>query len=139
MPNSKAKKPAKKLTINAVLNKLIERVNADRRRLKILEQESSASKSRIISAEENLIEQRKDINIMIKDLDEDLMNLEDRMSKIEITMKEIVKEIKSSSKDTKMQELENLIEVFNPLKSNFITREEVERLIEEKVQNINRS
>ena len=52
---------------------------------------------------------------------------------IEKTMKDIINEIKKLATNTKLKELENLIDIYSPLKSEFITREEAQHLIDEKL------
>lgn len=126
--------PRHKRTVGSVLNKLIQRVNADTRRLRLLEQENIISKTRINVAERNFLAEKKYIQKSLKEMDEKISKIEDNIIRIEHTIKEIVTEIKKLASTTKVKELQSLIEIYNPIKSQFMTKEEVERMIEEKLE-----
>lgn len=120
-------------TIGSVLNKLIERVNSDIRRLRILEQESSVYKTRLTAAEEELLAQRNQLAKSVNDVSEKITQLDERLSGMENTIKEIISQLKKATTTTKIKELEQLIEIYSPLKSQFLTRDEVERIIDDRL------
>jgi predicted nucleic acid-binding Zn-ribbon protein len=126
--------PAPRRTVGSVLNKLIERVNSNIRRLRILEQESSIYKTRLTSAEQEIMSQRNQVMKSIKDINDKISRQEDRIAAIENTVKEIISQFKKVTTTSKIKELEELIEIYNPIKSQFVTREEVERIIEERLR-----
>jgi len=126
--------PAHRRTVSSVLNKLIERVNSNMRRLRVLEQESSVYKTRMNSVEEDLLSQRNETENRKKELVLEKETLEERLTKIENVLKEIVSQLKKVTTTTKIKELEQLIEVYNPIKSQFMTRDEVDQMIDERLK-----
>jgi len=123
--------PAERRTVGSVLNKMIDRVNSNIRRLRILEQESSIFKTRLTSNEQEVMAQRNQLNRAVKDMGDKIARLENRISGIEQTIKEIIDQFKKVATASKIKELEEMIEIYNPIKSQFATKEEIRRMIEE--------
>lgn len=121
-------------TVGAVLNKLIERVNSNIRRLRILEQESSLFKTRLTSLEQEIVSQRNQAKKAAGDTSKKAAVLEERLASMESTLKEIITQLKKVTTTSKIKELEQLIEIYNPIKSQFVTREEVDKIIEERLK-----
>lgn len=63
-----------------------------------------------------------------------LKDFENRLVIANNEMGKIGKNMEKMARKSELKELENLIELFNPLKASFITKEEVERLVEEKLK-----
>jgi hypothetical protein len=40
------------------------------------------------------------------------------------------------AKKNELKELESMISIYNPLRTNFITRDEVERILDERLKNV---
>ncbi len=125
-------KSTPKRTIRSVINELVDRTNTNTQRLRILEQDIRTLKTRTNSIEKNTLNQTKKINSTLSKFEAKLTKTEDRILALERTIKEMVNEIKRLATLPKVKELEELIEIYNPLKSQFITKEEVERMIERK-------
>jgi vacuolar-type H+-ATPase subunit I/STV1 len=133
MPEKPAVKKPKK-TVGQILNTLIERVNNNMRRLRILEGDRNITKTRLNSLEEAMLTQRKEINKVLVEIKEEVFKQNDRIFKLENTLKEVISQLKKLATTTKIKELEDLIEIYNPIKSQFVTKEEIERIIEEKLK-----
>jgi hypothetical protein len=127
-----------KRTVRAVINEIVDRTNTNTQRLRIVEQDSRSQKSRLNSAEQNLLSQKKTIGSSIADFEKKLENMDERLIAMESEIKEIVNEIKKLASLPKVRELETMIEIFNPMKSQFVTREEVEKLMEKKMKQTNK-
>ncbi len=110
---------------------LINRVNENVRRLRVIEQRIQAIDTRINSVEQNVVSYNKNVQKSFSDRDSKISNLEDRISKIETTSKEILKQLKLVATKTNVEEVKQLISIYDPLKSKFVTREEMERFVEE--------
>ena len=132
MPTLTRQQP--KRTVQSVINDLIGRVNTDTRRMRIIEQELNILKPRIAAIEQNVSEQRKAINASISELGAKVARAEDKVSRMESLLGEVVKGMKRFALVSEVKKLEQLIEIYSPLKSEFVTNEEVERLIEEAVE-----
>lgn len=122
----------KATTLHAIINELVDRTNSNTQRLRVLEQRSEVLSSRANIIEQEILNLNKSIHKVILSLDTKTKRLDDRIRKDEGILKEVVKRMKKLATTSKISELEQLIEIYNPLKSQFITREEAERIIEEK-------
>ncbi|RLJ08481.1 MAG: hypothetical protein DRP12_00520 [Candidatus Aenigmatarchaeota archaeon] len=124
----------KKLTVRDILNELVERTNSNMKRLRVLEENADTITSKLNTLESDIFEHKKTAGDSFKKLEERLSELDDRISRLETTIKEIIEQLKRVATTAKIKELEELIEIYNPLKSKFVTREEVERMIEERMR-----
>lgn len=115
-----------------ILNELVDRTNSNTKRLRILEQRDRSLSSRATSIERELQNMNRHMNKIILDVDTKIKKHEDRLRKTDFVLKEVVKQMKKLATVSKISELEQLIEIYNPLKSQFMTKEEVERLMQEK-------
>ncbi len=118
-----------------IINEMVDRINDNTQRLRILEQEREILDSRIGSLEKNMLSLTKQVQKSIADNEGEIKKLETKVSQMENTIKEIIKYMRNLATKAKISELEELVEIYNPLKSNFVTREEVEKIIEEKITN----
>ena len=128
------KKAPARLTIREILTELVERTNSNMRRLRILEEKADVTTSRITTLEEALMEQTKQVKNMVEILEKSIIDESERIIKIEGTIKDIVDRLKKSVSMTKIKELEALLEIYSPLKSQFMTKEEVERMLDERLK-----
>ena len=71
---------------------------------------------------------------MISDVEARVNEESDRIIKLETMAKDIVNQLKRAVTMTKIKELEELIAIYNPLTSKFITKQEAERLIQERMK-----
>lgn len=124
-----AKKPT---TLHAIINELVDRTNSDTQRLRVLEQRSEVLSSRSNALEQEILSINKQLQKTMLTTDTKNMKLEDRLKKNENMIREIVKQMKKLATASKIGELEQLIEIYNPIKSQFVTKEEVERILKEK-------
>ena len=118
-------------TIHTILNDVIERVNNDTQRLRLLEQSSESLLSRINSLEQAMLQARRDMQKALLDTNTRLDSLDDRMSKSENTTKEVVSHMKKLVTETRVKEIENLVDIYNPVKSSFVTKEELQKVLSE--------
>lgn len=112
---------------------LINRVNENVQRLRIIEQKLQAIDNRINSVEQNMVIYNKNVQKMLSERDSKITALEERLEKVETTYNEILKQLKLVATKANVEELKELISIYDPLKSKFVTREEMERFVEEKL------
>ena len=122
--------------VQAVLNEIVRRSNETVRRLRDLEERDSLIENRVNTMETAILafsEEKKDINekIMLK-IDE----IEKNIIRIDNELLRINKIMEKMAKKTELKELENIISIYNPIRTNFITKEEAERIVEEKLKNV---
>jgi hypothetical protein len=115
---------------------IINRVNENVRRLRVIEQRIQAIDTRINSLEQNVVSYNKNIQKSLSDRDSKISNLENRIVKMETTSKEILKQLKLVATKTNVEEIKELISIYDPLRSNFVTKEEMETFVKEKVSKV---
>jgi hypothetical protein len=119
-------------TISTILNEVIERVNNDTQRLRILEQSSESILSRMNTLEQAALQSRRESQKNTEGLAIKLTDLEDRVARTEDTMKEVVDHMKKLVTESRLKEVEEEVDIFNPVKSNFVTKEELQKILAER-------
>lgn len=112
---------------------IIRRINDNTRRTRILEQNIDVINLRIRGIEEQVI---SDMDSMKKNLDQlslDIQEVSKSLSELRSEILKINKSLDKTARKTEVKELESLLELYNPVKSRFITRDELERALEEKI------
>lgn len=112
---------------------LINRVNENVQRLRVIEQKMQAADLRINSAEQNVVSYTKNMQKEFLDKNTIITQIDDRIEKIETAYKEILKQLKLVATRANLDELRQLVSIYDPLKSSFVTKEEMERFVEEKL------
>lgn len=123
----------KKTSMDYAITELMRRVNDDTKRLRLLEQRSVAMDSRVASLEQTLLEQFKKINQAFDRLSQKIDESNDRISKIEDDTKKLMRQMDRVASKTELREMQGFIDLINPIKSNFVTKPEIERMLEEKL------
>jgi len=124
MPVDKAK-----LTLRTVINELVDRANTDSRRLRVLEEKAEDLEARVNSMKDMVLQEKKLSTARLDEVSATLKRQENRIASMEKTLENIVKQFKNVVTVSKIKELETLVDVYNPLKSDFVTREEAERML----------
>lgn len=109
----------------------IERINNNTRRIRVLEQRLDGISSRIESLEERIID---DVDTLKKGVDRlflDIKDVSESLTNIRGEILKLNKNIEKTAKKAELKELESLLELYSPIKSKFVTMDQVRRLIEE--------
>jgi len=117
-----------------IIADLINRVNDNVQRLRVIEQRMQAIDSRINSAEQNFISLSKNVQKSMAERDAKLASLESSLDRIETAYKEILRQLKTAATKTSVDEIKQLVSIYDPLKSSFVTREEMERFVGESLE-----
>jgi uncharacterized protein (DUF342 family) len=116
--------------VQAILTELVRRENETSRRLRALEERSSLTEMRASTLQDSFLKMNEERKIFNEKLNERLINIENSILRIDNELVKINKILEKMAKKTELKEIENMLSFFNPLKTNFVTREEVERMIE---------
>jgi len=119
--------------INAEISRII---NDNTRRIRILEQSLESSRTRIGSLEERMIDEIGDIKKWIDQLSLDVKEISKDLKEIRTEISRVNKDLAKTARKTEIKELESLLELYSPIKSHFITKEEVMRLIEREMNKV---
>jgi len=114
-------------------NEVVNIINANTRRIRSLEQRLDGLEMRIGAIEEKII---NEMNALRKEFDEINMYIKDLVKNLNEIRNEVLKinkAIDKTAKKAEVKELESLLDLYNPIRSRFTTREEVERLVDEKL------
>lgn len=118
--------------LRLIINQLVERVNNDAKRLRVLEQRNGVIESRLNSIEQILTGNYKEFIKVMKLQEKSITGLGDNIREAEVKISEIVRQFKRVATKAEVKTLQNLLEIYNPIKSNFVTREELKGLLKGK-------
>lgn len=108
-------------------------VSANTRRIRALEQRFDVLEMRVGAVEQKIIEEIEELKKSFDRISADVKNLSRSISLIRNEVLRMDKRLNKTAKRAEVKELESLLELYNPIKSRFVTREEVERLVDEKL------
>jgi len=112
---------------------MVNRVNTDTRRIRTLEQRLNGAEMRIGSLEEKVIDEIDRLRKSFEQISLDIKAVSDSLSEIRSEILKINKNLDKTAKKVEVKELETLLDIYNPIKSRFTTKDEVTRMIEDKV------
>ncbi len=101
-------------------------------RLRILEERYGTNRERMFVMNQNMIDHYKKTNSELSALNEDIKELKGSIFKVKETVKHLVQELENFARKDQLKVLEKYINMWNPF--NFVTEEEVLKLIEKKRQ-----
>ena len=120
--------------IASFTTEIVKMVNTNTRRIRSIERRLSGSERRIRGMEEKIIDEIDDLRRGFEQIILDIKEVSKNLSEMRSEMLKINKNLDKSAKKSEVKELENLLDIYNPIKSKFVTREEVERLLEERTE-----
>jgi len=120
--------------IKKVLNELINRINEDRRRIRVIEQSIDRLESSISSLESNAITRMGELKIAIERLNSKVSENSNMLNLLETETSRVGRLIKKSATKAELKQIESFIDIVNPITSKFVTKDELERALEEKAK-----
>lgn len=126
-------------TLRTIINELVDRTNTDTQRIRILEQREGGLSNRVESIEQEILNINKALQKLIVNIDTGLKKRDKSITEMQATIKEMIKHLKKLASVSKVNELEAMLNIYNPLKSNFVTKEEVDQLISQKLSSMSKN
>ncbi len=120
--------------MQTILDEIVRRLNEQGRRLRMLEERSRAIEAKLGSSEDLILRNAEGARQKSGDFEKTIKEMDARIMKAENDIGKIVRDIGRTAKKTELMELESTLNLFNPLKSSFVTREDVERMMKEKAE-----
>ena len=114
-----------------IINQVVDRVNDFNRRVRDLEEKIRNLSARVDALDDTVMNKTESNSEDIQDLDQDINELSDRMANIEVDIKNINREKRKFVTSQELDEIENYMDLMNPIQSSFMTEKEVEDKIEE--------
>ncbi|MFB6175467.1 MAG: hypothetical protein ABEJ87_05885 [Candidatus Nanohalobium sp.] len=115
-----------------IVNKLVDRVNDFNRRVRDLEEKVRNLNARVNTLDDTLLDKTKDLNSDLQDLNDEVGSLRDRVANIEVDIKEINREKRKFVTSQEIEEIENYMDLMNPIHSNFVTKKEAKEMMGER-------
>lgn len=115
-----------------ILNQVVDQVKDFNRRVRDLEEKTRNLTARINNLDDSLLDRTKNLSDDVEDLNEEIAEVRDRMANLEVDIKEINRERRKYVTDQEIEEIENYMDLMNPINSSFVTKKEAEKMIEDK-------
>ncbi|MDI6825805.1 MAG: hypothetical protein QMD36_01260 [Candidatus Aenigmarchaeota archaeon] len=119
--------------VQALSIEITNRINTNTRRIRTLEQRMSAAESRIGTLQEKIIDEIDRLRKSFDQISVDVKAVSQNLSEIHAEILNINKNLDKTAKKAELKELESLLDLYNPIKSRFTTKDEVMRIVENKL------
>jgi len=122
------------IRLEAFTSELARGMNENTRRIRVLEQNLEAVRSRISGLEEKVIDEMNNLKKWLDQISADVKLISESLRKIRSELLRINKELEKAARKTEVKELESLLELYNPIKSHFVTIEQVRKIVDEEMR-----
>ncbi len=123
---------AEKKDIQVVLSEMVRRMNEHGRRLRAVEERTSLLESRLGSIQDMILKNNEKARDNMKHIESEFKDMTTTLMKIENDIAKLNKNLDRFAKKSELKQVENLISLFNPLRTSFITKEELKRILEKR-------
>jgi predicted nucleic acid-binding Zn-ribbon protein len=120
--------------LKVVASEIINRINEDTRRIRLLEQRIERTESRLSEIEKTVLTQMDDLKISLERIGNKINSISDKLATLENENLRINKALEKTVSKAEVKELEAFVEAINPITSKFATKDEIERMLEEKLR-----
>ena len=117
--------------IRTFTTEILNRVDSNTRRIRSIEQRLNLLESRISSLEEKLIDEIDKLGKGFEQLQLDVKAVSESLKLLRAEMLKMNKNMEKTALKAEVKELATLLDLYNPIKSSFVTKEEVRRMLEE--------
>ncbi|WP_414837873.1 hypothetical protein ACK3SF_00505 [Candidatus Nanosalina sp. VS9-1] len=114
-----------------IINQVVDRVNDFNRRVRDLEEKIRNLSARVNTLDDTIMNKTESNSEDIQELENDVNELSDRVANLEVDIKNINREKRKFVTSQELDEIENYMNLMNPINSSFMTEKEVREMIEE--------
>jgi uncharacterized protein YoxC len=114
-----------------LINQVVDRVNDFNRRVRDLEEKIRNLSARVDALDDTVMNKTESNSDDIQDVKQDIEELSDRVANVEVDIKNINREKRKFVTSQELEEIENYMDLMNPINSAFMTESEVEEKLEE--------
>ncbi len=118
---------------------LVKRINEDTRRIRIIEQRVDRLESSIESVQENTLTQLNDLKLSLEKISDKIVSVSEKLINIEGEILRLSKELSRTATKRELKQMETFIDLINPITAKFTTKDEVEKMIENKIPRIKKA
>lgn len=120
--------------LKALLSELVKRINEDARRIRTIERRMDRLEGGLGSVESNVLGYLNELKMELERIGNKISAASERMSSLESEVMKMSKDIEKAASKRQVKELESFIDLVNPVTSKFVTRDEVERVFDERMK-----
>ncbi len=113
-----------------IVNQVINRVNDFNRRVRDLEEKVRNVSARVNTLDDTLLNKTKSLSQDMQSLEDEISEVRDRIANMEVDIKELNREKRKFVTSQEIEEIENYMELMNPIHSSFTTKKEVKKMME---------
>jgi cob(I)alamin adenosyltransferase len=113
---------------------LVKRMNEDVRRIRLLEQSIDRFEVNMSALEEGIYNQISELKTSLEKISENLRAVENKLALLESDISKIKGELTKKATKIEVKEIEAYTSLLSPILTKFVTKEELETLLEEKLR-----
>lgn len=114
-----------------IINQVVDRVNDFNRRVRDLEEKIRNLSARVDALDDTVMNKTEQNSEDIQTLENDIDELSDRMANIEVDIKNINREKRKYVTSQELDEIENYMDLMNPINSSFMTESDLEEKLKD--------
>lgn len=118
----------------SILNEVSNRLNDNTRRIRVLEERLRNLDTRVNTAEQTEILDKNQVVKDIQGIQDELRIVRDRIANMDVDLQAIHREMKKAVAHSELKEMQNYIDLMNPILTKFVTKKELEEMIEERLK-----
>jgi predicted nucleic acid-binding Zn-ribbon protein len=112
---------------------VISRLNNNARRIRKLEETTRNLQEQVKNIEDRLNNQKKRVSQNKKELSDDVEKLDETVQNLNAEIKKVQRKTRKLVTRREFNEIEEYIDLMNPIESDFMTKEEVNELLDERL------
>jgi len=118
---------------NSVMSELIQRINQNARRIHFMEQKIERMENGMRSLDETVLMQLNELKLELEKISNKIVDVSDRIITMENEVARINNRLDKTATKNEVNQLETFIDIINPITSEFITKGELERALEDRM------
>lgn len=118
---------------------VVERLNNNSRRIRQLEENLRNIREQLKSLEDDVIEDKKRLNDNKTKFNSETEEIRDKIANIEVDIKNLNRKVRKLVPKREIKEIENYMDLINPVTSSFVTEKEVRKIVKEEIDKSGRN
>ena len=118
---------------------LVKRMNESTRRIRIIEQRVDRVESSIESIQGNTLTQLNDLKFALEKIANRIVTVSEKLINIEGEILRLSKELSKTATKRELKQMEIFIDLINPITAKFATKDEVEKMIDNKLPRVKKA
>lgn len=120
--------------VRIATSEMVRRLNEASRRVKAVEQRMDKIESDLETLEDTALGQMNDIKVNLERILTKIGDVSNRLNVLESDIIRLNKDLGKAATKAEIKQIETFIDIVNPITSKFVTRDELERVFEEKLK-----